>query len=222
MEKTTTDLIVSSLTRAIVERRLLPGTKLVEQKLADHFEVSRTVVRQAFFQLAQNRLVRMEQQRGAYVATPSVEEARQVFAVRRMLEAEMVRQLVPKIKKKELKVLRTHLKAEGKAVVNGADALKRTELLGDFHVVLANSFDNYVLAQILKDLISRCALITLMYQSRSDAKHSNNDHVAIVDAIEANDVERAVEQTVLHLQAVEASLIFDRIIPSNNLSIALL
>lgn len=221
MEKTTTDLIVSSLTRAIVERRLMPGTKLVEQKLADHFDVSRTVVRQALFQLAQNRLVRLEQSRGAFVATPSVEEAQQVFAVRRMVEAEMIRQLVPKVKKKDIKALREHLKAEAKAIVDGADTLKRTELLGDFHIVLANILDNFVLAQILRDLISRCALITLMYQSRSDAKHSNNDHVEIVDAIEANDVDRAVERTVLHLQAVEASLVYDRIIPSNNLTIAL-
>ena len=91
MEPSTTDVIVESLTRAIVEHRLLPGTKLAEQKLADHFGVSRTLVRQALFQLSQNRLIRLEPARGAFVATPSAEEARQVFAVRRMLETEMVR-----------------------------------------------------------------------------------------------------------------------------------
>jgi DNA-binding GntR family transcriptional regulator len=221
MEKTTTDLIVSSLTKAIVELRLMPGTKLVEQKLADHFEVSRTVVRQALFQLAQNRLIRLEKARGAFVATPSIEEAKQVFAVRRMLEAEMIRELVPKIKKKDIKALREHLKAERKAVMDGNDALKRTELLGDFHVLLANILENTVLTQMLNDLISRSALITLMYQSRSDANHSTREHVSIVDAIAAEDVETAVERTVLHLQAVEASLVFERIIPSNNISIAL-
>ena len=44
METSTTSFIVESLTRAIVEHRLLPGTKLAEQKLADHFGVSRTPV----------------------------------------------------------------------------------------------------------------------------------------------------------------------------------
>ena len=105
METSTTSFIVENLTRAIVEHRLLPGTKLAEQKLADHFGVSRTLVRQALFQLSQNRLIKLEPARGAFVATPSVAEARQVFAVRRMLEAEMVRdvalaasgQLSPKI-----------------------------------------------------------------------------------------------------------------------------
>src|SRR3954468_2149030 len=94
MEPSTTHVIVETLTRAIVEHRLQPGTKLAEQKLADHFGVSRTLVRQALFQLAQNRLVKMQKARGAFVAAPTVEEARQVFQVRRMLEAEMVRQLV--------------------------------------------------------------------------------------------------------------------------------
>jgi DNA-binding transcriptional MocR family regulator len=52
MESSTTRSIVDALTKAIVEHRLQPGTKLAEQKLADHFGVSRTLVRQALFQLS--------------------------------------------------------------------------------------------------------------------------------------------------------------------------
>jgi DNA-binding GntR family transcriptional regulator len=50
---TATRSIVDALTKAIVEHRLHPGTKLAEQKLADHFGVSRTLIRQALFQLVQ-------------------------------------------------------------------------------------------------------------------------------------------------------------------------
>ena len=57
-DNTTTRVIVTALTRAIVEHRLHPGTKLAEQKLADHFGVSRTLVRQALFQLVQRKLIR--------------------------------------------------------------------------------------------------------------------------------------------------------------------
>lgn len=90
MESTATHTIVQALTKAIGAHRLLPGTKLAEQKLATHFGVSRTLVRQALFQLSQNRLIRLEEPaRGAFVATPSVDESRQVFAVRRMLETEL-------------------------------------------------------------------------------------------------------------------------------------
>jgi DNA-binding GntR family transcriptional regulator len=91
MESSSTTLIVQALTKAIVEHRLLPGSKLAEQKLADHFGVSRTLVRQALLQLSQHQLVTLEPARGAFVAAPSADEARQVFAVRRMLECEMAR-----------------------------------------------------------------------------------------------------------------------------------
>ena len=77
----TTQRIADSITTAIVERRLMPGTKLAEQKIADIFKVSRTLVRQALNQLSRDKLVTLEPARGARVAEPSVDEARQVFEV---------------------------------------------------------------------------------------------------------------------------------------------
>src|SRR5258705_13130910 len=112
METSTTSFIVESLTRAIVEHRLLPGTKLAEQKLADHFGVSRTLVRQALFQLSQNRLIRLEPARGAFVAAPAGDEARQGFAVRRMLEAEMTREFVRTVTPAKIRALREHVALE--------------------------------------------------------------------------------------------------------------
>src|SRR5688572_23877304 len=109
MESTTTHVIVEAITRAIVEHRLQPGTKLAEQKLADHFGVSRTLVRQALFQLTQNKLVKMEPARGAFVAAPTVEEARQVFHVRRMLETEMTREFIRGVTPAKIKALKEHI-----------------------------------------------------------------------------------------------------------------
>ena len=220
MESTSTHAIVQALTRAIVEHRLQPGAKLAEQKLADHFGVSRTLVRQALFQLSQNRLIRLEPARGAFVATPSVEEARQVFAVRRMLEAEMTREFVRSVTPARLKALREHV-AQEKAAVASEDVSERTELLGDFHVRMAELMGNQVLAQMLGELISRCALITLMYQSASEAAHSNDEHADIVKALAARDEERAVRLTTEHLLHVEANLTFDRQMPTSDIALAL-
>ncbi|MFM8637512.1 MAG: GntR family transcriptional regulator, partial [Betaproteobacteria bacterium] len=99
---TTTQRIVDSITSAIVERRLMPGTKLAEQRLADIFAVSRTVVRQALNHLSRDRLVTLEPARGAFVATPSVEEAQQVFELRQMQEGAMMRQLVQRLSKAQI------------------------------------------------------------------------------------------------------------------------
>jgi DNA-binding GntR family transcriptional regulator len=212
--------IVESLTRAIVEHRLHPGTKLAEQKLAEHFGVSRTLVRQALFQLSQNRLIRLEPARGAFVAAPSVQEAKQVFAVRRMLEAEMTRAFVQAVTPAKIKALRDHVALE-KLAVNNQDVPGRTELLRDFHVRMAELMDNQVLAELLRELISRCALITLMYQSTHAAEHSNEEHAEIVKALAAKDEALAVRLMNDHLMHVEENLTFDRKVPSNDISMAL-
>lgn len=220
MEASTTRSIVDALTRAIVDHRLQPGSKLAEQKLADHFGVSRTLVRQALFQLAQNRLVTLEPARGAFVSAPSTDEARQVFAVRRMLEAEMTRAFVRSSTPARIKALKDHV-AQERAALGRDDMTTRNELLGDFHVRMAELLGNAVLAQILRELTSRCSLITLMYQSPSAAEHSQEEHTQIVRALAARDEERAVQLMTDHLQHVEESLAFDRKVPSHDVALAL-
>ena len=217
---TATRSIVDALTKAIVEHRLHPGTKLAEQKLADHFGVSRTLIRQALFQLVQKRLIRMEPARGAFVATPSSDEARQVFAVRRMIEAEMTRSFVRNVTPAQIKALKEHV-TEEKAAVNRGDVPGRTDLLGDFHVRMAELMGNDVLAQILSELISRCALITLMYQSTNAAEHSAEEHSEILKAIAAKDEALAVKLMDEHLRNVEEGLALDRKVPSNDIAMAL-
>ncbi len=217
---TATRSIVDALTKAIVEHRLHPGTKLAEQKLADHFGVSRTLIRQALFQLVQKRLIRMEPARGAFVATPSSDEARQVFAVRRMIEIEMTRSFVRNVTPAQIKALKDHV-AEEKAAVSRGDVAGRTDLLGDFHVRMAELMGNDVLAQILGELISRCALITLMYQSSNAAEHSAEEHAEILKAIVAKDENLAVKLMDEHLRNVEEGLALDRKVPSNDIAMAL-
>ncbi len=204
-ESNATQRIAEAITTAIVERRLMPGTKLVEQHLADLFKVSRTLVRQALNRLSRDRLVTLEPARGAFVAQPSIEEARQVFEVRRMVEASMVKQLCALVTDAQLAELRRHLRDEGDAVAR-TDITGRTRLLADFHVVLARMLGNEVLAQMLADLLARCSLVALMYQSAHSAEHSAEEHVAIVDAIERRDARAATKLMESHLEHVERNL----------------
>lgn len=204
--------IVEAITTAIVERRLAPGTKLAEQKLADIFGVSRTLVRQALNQLCRDRLVTLTPARGAFVATPSVEEARQVFQVRAMLEGEMARQLAARITDAQLRDLRRHL-AEERAAVARTDVPGRTRLLADFHVVLARMLGNEVLAELLEDLLSRSSLISLMYQSSHSAEASRQEHEAVVEALARRDGRAAARLMQVHLESVERNLQLDPAAP---------
>ena len=91
--------------------------------------------------------------------------------------------------------------------VNGRS--QRNELLGDFHVRMAELMGNQVLAELLGELISRCSLITLMYQSTRAAEHSSDEHAHIVKALAAKDEALAVRLMDEHLHHVEANLDFE-------------
>ncbi|NJS36837.1 MAG: GntR family transcriptional regulator [Brachymonas sp.] len=215
VQLSSTQHIVQALTRAMVEHRLAPGAKLVEQKLADHFGVSRTLVRQALYQLENQRLVVIEPARGAFVASPSIEEASQVFEVRRMVEAQMTRAFAQQATPEQIAALREHVVQEQKSIASD-DTSGRIELLGDFHVRMAELMGNTVLAELLSDLISRCALVTLMYQSTMAAKESNDEHVHIVEALASGDADKAVMLMDAHLSHVLTNLQFERQRPDSD------
>ena len=119
-----------------------------------------------------------------------------------------------------IKALRDHVAQEKKALASN-NAHERVELLGDFHVRMAELTGNEVLARMLGELISRCALITLMYQSASAAQHSAQEHTAIVAALAARDEAKAVRLMTEHLLHVEENLVFDRTLPTHDISLAL-
>src|ERR1700759_1699196 len=72
---------------AIIDNSLRPETRLVEERLCEIFGVGRTRLRQVLQRLAHERVVTLMPNRGAMVSKPSVREAREGFAARRVLEA---------------------------------------------------------------------------------------------------------------------------------------
>src|SRR5207302_2547253 len=71
---------------AIISHQISPGTALQEDALAGAFGVSRTIIRKVLQRLSHERLVDLVPNKGASVAQPSAEEAREVFEARRVLE----------------------------------------------------------------------------------------------------------------------------------------
>ncbi len=160
--------------------------------------------------LSKDKVIQIVPDKGAFVAKPSAEEAREVFAVRRILEAALAREFVAKATAADYKRIDKHLAAERKSL-GGNDAQVRTRLLGDFHIVLAEVVGNNVLTEIMRELSMRSAVITMLYQSRRDATCSSDEHREFIDAARAGDAERAVTLMVDHLAHVEAALHFEEV-----------
>jgi DNA-binding GntR family transcriptional regulator len=204
----TVDAIHQRILGAIVEHRLPPGTKLGEERLAGVFGVSRTLIRQTIERLANDRIVTVVPNRGAFVSSPTAEEAREVFAARRIIEPELMRSAVRNATKVDIRRLREHV-AQELAAEAAKDKRAIVRLTGDFHQLIAEIAGNRFLAKTLRDLETLTCLIIILYDAPNMPSCPNHEHSNLVDLMEARDEKRAVAQMLEHLQHVEASLNFE-------------
>ncbi len=199
------DAIYERILAAIFEHRLQPGAKLGEDRLARIFGVSRARIRHILPRLAHERLVTLEPNRGAFVAKPSVAEARDIFDARRLIEPGIVARFMQAAERGAVARLRAHVSAERKARAAG-DKPAIIRLSGEFHVLMAEMAGNTMLARTMHELTSLTCLIIALYDSPAVPHCRSDEHTEIVDAIAAGDKSRATRLMVDHLNHVEQGL----------------
>ncbi|MBO1011932.1 GntR family transcriptional regulator [Achromobacter sp. SD115] len=201
------DDIAKEISAAIVAHKLPPGTRLREEALAGVYQVSRTKIRAALLMLSKDKLIHIVPDKGAFVSKPDANEAREVYAVRRILEAALAREFVARATAADYRRIDAHLAAERQALAGG-DVQERNRLLGHFHILLAETVGNSVLTGMLRELSARSAVITVLYQSSHDASCSSQEHHAFIEAARAGDAERACALMDAHLEHVQTALNF--------------
>ena len=80
-------------------------------------------------------------------------------------------------------------------------------LSGEFHLQLAAMAHNAPLAQFLNSLVPLTSLIIAQYEAHACTYCAWQEHVAIVDALEQRDVNRAIGLMTQHLDHLEAKLL---------------
>src|SRR5690606_24908714 len=156
--------ITSRLYSAILEHRIPPGTKLGEDRLAAIFSVNRARIREVLAKLAHERVVDLIPQKGAFVAKPTVEEARDVFEARQLIEPFAVRKLVATLDKAKIAQLREHLELEDQARLQ-QDQPSIIRLSGEFHILLAELAGNSSLLRSTRELATLTCLIISLYDA---------------------------------------------------------
>jgi DNA-binding GntR family transcriptional regulator len=202
--------VYAKIHAAIVERRILPGVRLVEDQLAEVFNVSRMRIRSVLQLLAHDKVVTLHRNRGAVVAYPSVREAKEVFAARRLIEAALAPDIVAKADAKAIQRLKMHVKREkqGEAKANRALELKTSH---DFHTLLAEITGNRVVVDFLKELMTQSLLITAIYERPDVTSCSHQAHGQLIRFIERGDAEGLANAMRQHLDEIESDLVlFER------------
>ncbi len=200
--------IRDNLRDAIVDRRLAPGTKLSEGEVGTLFDVSRTVARAALQMLSFEGLVRTERNRGAFVANPSPEEARQVFASRRLIEPGITIAACGRVTAADIAAFRAQLDEEGRFIAERGPTARRSEIKasGDFHLLLASVAGNAILQRFMEELVARSSLVIALYGRSGVSACGHSEHTEIVGALESSDFELASRLMLHHIDHIEADL----------------
>lgn len=205
MTRATDDKIYREIFDAIFDHRLLPGTALPEDTLGAAFGVSRTVVRKALIRLAHERLIDLRPNRGAIVARPSVKEAHELFEARRVIEPTLARAAIDRLDARAIEQLRASVASERDAYATGQ---RRTliRLSGEFHAKLAALAGNDVLAEMLRELISRTSLVIALYEQPGICPCSLAEHEELIALMARGDTEGVPVLMRRHLDHCEAQL----------------
>jgi DNA-binding GntR family transcriptional regulator len=197
-------LLYDRLVDAIIDKTLRPGQHLNEVKLAATYSVPRSRVRRVLERLRDEAVVEIELNRGAFISRPTIAEARDVFEARKNLEMIIVRLACERATPADIARLRDHLLAERDVFDNLRPEMNR--IAGDFHVLLAETAGNAVLARMLTLLMRRVCLIQSLYEKRSGVLCLVDEHEKLVDLIAANDPEGAAKEALHHCLHIESSL----------------
>lgn len=195
------------LLQAVFEQRMPPGARLTEETLAETFEVSRTIIRQVIARLAQDGILVKRASGATHVASPSKAEAKQILAVRRMIEPEIVKTLARQSKSLSFVELTAHLESEKKAR-RADDRGTLVRLTGEFHLMLAQMTGNAILVRLMTELQALICLAILLYASGDDAC-PDDEHDQIVTAIMAGKGKEAADVMLHHLGHIEKDLKID-------------
>jgi DNA-binding GntR family transcriptional regulator len=190
--------VLETLRRAILGGVLEAGTPLVQSELSARLGVSKTPIREAIRDLASEGLIDFDSYRSSVVHTPTLDEAREIYDLRLVLEPIAVRKAVAN--STDASVARAERLAR---------AMRRTKDVGEwldlnraFHHVLTEPANSPRLMGIIEGLRNAAGMqIAWSFKARnSQMENANDDHDLIVDAYRRRDADAAVEASEHHLR----------------------
>jgi DNA-binding GntR family transcriptional regulator len=187
--------VYSGIKNSIVTGELEPGTRLIEEDVAEAMRASRTPVREAFQKLEEEGLIYRRPRGGYAVKGVTEEEVDEVFGLRNVLEGYAGFLAASRITQEELKSLKEIVSQE-EACLKNMDAEEFIELDAAFHDVLHRAAKNarlYALLHGLRDYMYRYRVIILRYHPNPGV--AVEDHKKMVQCMKARNA-RQVETLI--------------------------
>ncbi|MFZ9958277.1 MAG: GntR family transcriptional regulator [Burkholderiaceae bacterium] len=187
---------------AIMGMRLAPETKLTEKDLCEIYGLPRHQVRQVLAKLESDGLVDIKANRGAFIANPTEQEAREMFEVRMMLEAAVLEKIVPMLTPESLAALSAMVEEERIAFRTG-NKERWVKLSAEFHIALARLTGNETLVSAITKYVTRTTLLISSSHPATAGSCSFDEHLEILETIRRKDLSAAVGVMRSHLAHCE-------------------
>lgn len=195
--------VYEEIRRRILRGELLPGTRLVEDRMAAELGVSRNPVREAIRVLAAEGFVELTPRRGAAVAHLGAEEAEELFDVRMALESLAARLAARRTDDGTRERIESILRS-AEAASDAGDQESLVSLNAEFHEAVIELSGNTYLSMVATPVLQRARWL---YQQSLPvrAAHSWTEHVALARAILDGDEVAAEAHATTHVAAARAA-----------------
>jgi DNA-binding GntR family transcriptional regulator len=204
---TAQEAVLAELRRAIGTGELRPGEQVRQDSLAERFGVSRVPLREALKILEGEGQVVYLPHRGYFVAELDVDDLREVYRIRDLLESEAVRVAVPRLTAADLDAVQAAAD-DVDAAAQRNDLVTMTEANRRFHFLLIDAAGMPRLARLTRILWDATdAYRSVYFGSTEHRGHIRDEHSAVVSALVDRDAERTVAILRGHRERAVAALV---------------
>ncbi|MFC0556746.1 GntR family transcriptional regulator [Planotetraspora thailandica] len=200
--------VFEALLELILTGHLKPGQHLAESELAGLLGVSRQPIREALQLLSGEGWVDLHPGHGAFVHSPTVQEADQLLAVRTLLETESAKLAARHATSEGVQRLRA-LCARGLAAMEADDVDESVAVNSELHAAVTELSGNKVLTELAAQVARRVRWYHTPV-ARKRGRASWMEHTELVDAIAAGDEERAADVMRKHTEHTRQSYLEQR------------
>jgi DNA-binding GntR family transcriptional regulator len=205
MAKTASELAYERLRQAIIDGEFEPGKRLTELSIAALFGISRTPIREAFFRLERDGLVRGTRGWGIEVVDPR-QELTDIYHIREALEGRAARLAAGRGSDEE--IARIVALAQASADTDPNDVDTRARLNEEFHLAVTAASHAERLQRLVGEYRELFASPRRLRQlTIEETRRAVDDHRLIADAIQRRDAEAAEAAVRLHLHHAYGAIV---------------
>ena len=193
-----TNKIYGNLKHDIINLSFKNNSIITEKELAERYKVSKTPVREALKKLTLEGFIEVLPRKGYFITSISVEDLRDIFQIRMILEVGASEIAIANASLNDIEKLKEIANTKVKTI-NSKSYIEYSEINYQFHLLIARSTKNNILANMIKGLLNQLRRVLYKDLHNLDFENMKNEHLKIVDAIEKKDISLARRIMEKHL-----------------------